>query len=801
MSPYSAIVFHQDIDESIISFIKTELNRGIKVYFFTYDPIEKIIDDIFFKEVLNQLFYVYEVRYTEALDNDFIYYDHEISKHTLELLTKHSPNFNLQQYLVEHSPLNENIIVSAGAGTGKTTVMISRLLYLKHKDPEISFADIGLITFTNNAAQNLRDKLVERLKLYFKITKDIKYLNWMQDLRNMSIGTIHSFAQNVLENNMHNFDYPNTKLSSFSYIRRKIIEEVIDEFNLKYPKTFSLFKYIELYLIINAAEKMMDQINNRTIPLEKILQLDFGKNEDFERLEEEYIDFFEYVVKESYKKLERYKEEENRIDVNDLIVKIGQMAESHHEINIGYKYVFIDEFQDTDRVQTKFFSYICNEYNVNLFVVGDVKQSVYRFRGADYTAFKQLKEQTTIHKEYYLQLNYRTIGNLLNFMNEMFQQWPKYVPSFSFEENDKLYSGLQESIDIPEPFVIQHFETKIGRVNFIKQLENTDTGVLVRTNKEVNELAQLCLENNIFFKAEQDGDFFRSVPVREFYLLIKRFTHPYNWKNRYLLHLSSYGERKLQVNEIIEQFSPDKSTTALLAPLDPLYDQFSERLHKEPIFEVLDEILSFVKPAHVYANRYVEDKEYNETTRKQVEILRQEYQMNLEQLIYLMKKEFKNTIPTIAKLEKTLRIKMQTDKSLSYIYLQDKDVERLKIMTVHKAKGLEFEQVFLPFTDQKFHSSSIADVILNGEKIGYHVSLGKGRKYQNDIYQTQRKLEQIEEIGEEARLLYVALTRAKKRVYVDAPNVSNNHNVRNWGDLIAKSKPKIYDKNPEIFSY
>ena len=55
MSPYSAIVFHQDIDESIISFIKTELNRGIKVYFFTYDPIEKIIDDIFFKEVLNQL--------------------------------------------------------------------------------------------------------------------------------------------------------------------------------------------------------------------------------------------------------------------------------------------------------------------------------------------------------------------------------------------------------------------------------------------------------------------------------------------------------------------------------------------------------------------------------------------------------------------------------------------------------------------------------------------------------------------------------------------------------------------------
>lgn len=122
-------------------------------------------------------------------------------------------------------------------------------------------------------------------------------------------------------------------------------------------------------------------------------------------------------------------------------------------------------------------------------------------------------------------------------------------------------------------------------------------------------------------------------------------------------------------------------------------------------------------------------------------------------------------------------------------------------MTVHKAKGLEFEQVFLPFTDQKFHSSSIADVILNGEKIGYHVSLGKGRKYQNDIYQTQRKLEQIEEIGEEARLLYVALTRAKKRVYVDAPNVSNNQNVRNWGDLIAKSKPKIYDKNPEIFSY
>lgn len=785
MTPYSLLVFNDEITEETSPFLESQLKQGIKVFFFTYDPLDELLENKFLKDAKkNHSLYLYETIFHEDLQHDFSFYNNEIPQETLEVLAKQTPEFNEQQYVVEHAPLNENIMVSAGAGTGKTTVMINRILYLKFKNPELQFSDIALVTFTNVAAHNMRDKLLEKLKTYFKYTRDMKYLNWLQELKNMPIGTIHSFAETVLSLNKDKLvDATDLRLTSFTYRRRKIIEEVIDEYNLKYPEAYSRFKYIELYRIIKTVEMMIDQVKNHSVSDDKLLTMNFGQAEDGSNK------LYEYVVKETSRRMNYHKKTTHSMDVNDLIIAMDQMVESTEVFHIPYKYIFIDEFQDTDQIQTKFFAHIANTYPVNLFLVGDVKQSIYRFRGADYTAFQQLKSQTSIKHEYYLQKNYRTTKNLLDYMNKLFASWPEHVASFSFGEKDHLLNGLPEATEDEQPFVLTRFDTTVGRMKFLEKLENTDTGVLVRTNKQVNELARLCEENNIFYTAEQDGDFYRSVAVRELYLLIKRFTHPQNWKNRYALHMSSYGERTLKVNDILEQFSPDRSSHALLAEVDSFYEQYTREFQERPVFVVLNEIISKVNPADVYANRFIGGKAATETTRKQGKVLRQEYQMNLDQLLYLLKKETENTIPTLFTVERMLRIKMQTDKSMSTLYKQDLDIDRLKIMTVHKAKGLEFDHVFLPHTDNQFIFSLMTDVIVHQDYIGYYVNLGKGRIYQNNMYKSLRKQEVTENIGEETRLLYVALTRAKKQIFVDAPSRTNSHLVKNWGDLIAKGLP------------
>lgn len=626
----------------------------------------------------------------------------------------------------------------------------------------------------------MREKLTEKLKVYFDLTKDLRFLNWMQEIKHMTIGTIHYFAEKILQYNRENLLlHQDMRISQFNYKRRKMIEEAIDRFNTENPEIYKRFKYIEQYKIINSVEMIIDQLMNHSISLEKFRDMDFGVADDDSHL------LYDYVVKETCKRLIEYKQSVKSMDVTDLIVAMDMMVERDDQYNIPFQYLIVDEFQDTDRVQTKFFAYLANHYSVNLFVVGDVKQSIYRFRGADYTAFRQLREQTTIHQIYYLQLNYRTDRRLLEDFNKLFSVWPKYVPNFNYDDRDQLLSGFQSETSVNSPFIIKKFQTKPGLVNFLKEIETTDTAVLVRSNKEVNELSRLCEDNQIFYISEQDGDFYRSLPVREFYLLLRRFTHPNHWRNRYALHLSSYGERMLEIQSLLESFSPDRTARSLLSSVDLRLEKFEDRLRTKPIFQVITEIIDEIDPARVYAERYTSNKSDAKSI-EQARVLYTEYRMNLDHLLYQLKVDMQHSVPTLFALEKALRIKMTTDKTMSKLYKTDADMKRLSIMTVHKAKGLEFDQVFLPNTSRSFINSLVADVIVNDREIGYKVYISDGKTYENDIYQKSYRVERTEDIGEETRLLYVALTRAKKAVFVNAPEHTNNMTVKNWGDLIAK---------------
>src|SRR5690625_701395 len=426
------------------------------------------------------------------------------------------------------------------------------------------------------------------------------YLNWIQELKYMEIGTIHSFAHNLLRINQsalyNRVDLP---ISQFKYIRRKIIEEVIDEYHERFPKEFSYFKYIEQYRMIQVIENIIEQINNYSVPAKLIDELDFGEAEDFSHV------LYEYAVKETIKRLTNYKEMREYIDVHDLMAHLRELLQTNQNIQVPFKYIFIDEFQDTDRNQTELFTRIANRFPINLFVVGDVKQSIYRFRGADYTAFEQLKKRLDIDLEYHLQFNYRSDKNLLKNLNQIFATWPQKVGSFKYLSEDYLYPGLTREVNNETPIINKNFSTSVQLANFLKQLERTNTAVLVRSNREVNEISQLCDEHRIFYSADRDGDFYRSLPVREFYQLLLRFVHPTLWKNRYLLHLSSYGERTLTTDNILNDFTPNqKQINQLLKSKDEHLNKYEKQFSHRGVFAVFDDIIKEVNPGKVYTERF-----------------------------------------------------------------------------------------------------------------------------------------------------------------------------------------------------
>lgn len=783
---YSCIMFSRDITHETVFELNNLIKQGTKCYFFSYDSVEFLKEDDLLNEAIQaQFLFAYEVLYTDDFNTDFLYFNGDIPTKIFNKLTTYASVFNREQFLIEHAREDSNVSVSAGAGTGKTTVMINRIVYLKYQNPELTLSQFALITFTNKAALHMREKLVEKLKKYFHFTRNSTYLKWLQELKNMEIGTIHSFAHKVLLKNEETvFGKTELPISQFTHKRRKIIEEVIDDFHREYPKEFSRFKYIEQYKLIRITESIINRLNHYSIPTEMITNMDFGDSEDLSH------ELFKYIITKSSINFTEFKDDNALLDVNDLIVKLSALMERKQALIIPYKYIFVDEFQDTDEQQTQFLSFLGNYFPLYLFIVGDVKQSIYRFRGADYTAIDQLKNTLYMNHEFCLQMNYRSNRPLLEKFNELFKTWTYKVDSFQYGEDDYLKAGLEQDTSDEESLVNLGFSNHSKFIEFLRSKENTDTAILVRSNREVNEISLLCEQNNIFYTSETDGDFYRSVIVREFYQLIMRFVHPANLNNRYSLHLSSYGERSLTVNTLVEQFLSDKSMALLLRNVDKKFESYEEKFKKQSLFEVLDNIVQEVNPSRIYTQRFLENRtlsghDSNDVIRL-AEIAQQEYMLNLNHLIYSLKKEMESGIPTLNRLQKLLFIKMQTDKSVSYKRISEPGDKRLTIMTVHKSKGLEFDYVFLPNTTKKFNHYLKTDILIHEGMVGYRTYDNKGRSFTNSHYSTLKKDDYEENIGEETRLLYVAMTRAKKKVFYDAPEYSNNHEIRQWGDLIAK---------------
>jgi len=230
------------------------------------------------------------------------------------------------------------------------------------------------------------------------LTRDSKFLIYAEEVKDMQISTIHSFAKSILKSLAHEIGYgTNIKLRGFKNVKQQIIQQLMNEFFGKESIDAFLKSNIRYYEFIATANDLWGEMERKGLSETEITSLDWGKAEYDSILAQR---LFQYIFAHCENRINIIKQQENAITIGDLIRKLKDFTNDSNKITQLHAncHIFVDEFQDSDDVQIELLASLQKFLNYKLFVVGDIKQSIYRFRGADYRSFEELKKKTTPFK-------------------------------------------------------------------------------------------------------------------------------------------------------------------------------------------------------------------------------------------------------------------------------------------------------------------------------------------------------------------------------------------------------------------
>ena len=730
----------------------------------------------------------------------------------LSWIAEHS-YFNLQQYKVEHTSADKNTLVEAGAGTGKTYSMVSRVAFLcnKRRGNITSIEDeLAMVTFTNDAAINMKVRIKQMFVNYYILTGNECYLQYVEGVDRANISTIHKFSLELLRGaSFYTGLGTNFRISSDKYIRGEIYDMYLSEFLRTQEENNPNFISEIPVPIYDLKKKIMgiaDHLIQKSINLLDIKPEEMGVTVD------NTLPYFNELIQQVVFPAEiEYLStinDRNAMDLKECIILLNKVLDygADNISNLKLRYLFVDEFQDTDDVQIEVFQKLQKTLlsDCRLFVVGDLKQSIYRFRGARLSAFDQLK----IYKKYdweihHLNINYRTDARLLKLYDSIFQKMGGYGYLPYNEQDDRLTSEkIFEADDeelmqcIPchgrdeEAFFNALFgilKNQTGKIaDIIEQkkaqgktlsLEERTIAILVRSNWQVERIIKEASKRKVNIKIKSGGDLFQLESTQDLYkliLAIENSTNPV-----YLVNFieSNYTDLKLDYQKYHGVSEAEK-----LQSLQNILDEFFLLRMKKRWQEVLDEV--YAQPV-LYALKHIYDalepwKMYSRNPSAQAF-----YMANYDYLLEKIVKFSRIDTLTISQISRYLEINILTrqqelDRTL------DTDEEGIRIMctTVHKSKGLEYGTVVLPYTAEDI--SDIRKIKLDANysmsKLSYTVSFENKVRERNSNY--SEDVERAEQIAEESRILYVALTRAIRNC-VWIMNIDKNVSI-SWGTLMEE---------------
>lgn len=572
------------------------------------------------------------------------------------------------------------LLVFAGAGSGKTKTLTYRVAYLI-EELKVKPDNILAVTFTNKASEEMKERIKNLLN------KDIN-LFW--------IGTFHSMCSRIL--------------------RKEIVY-------LGYNKNFTILDEDDSLKIIDEAIKNLDFQKNYFQSREIYNKISYIKSRGL--FVEDYIpkDGYDEALKKIFLKYEEIKKKGNLVDFDDLINFVTKILNQNDIISRFYsekfKFILVDEYQDINPAQHKLLKAL-TKYNKNIFVVGDDDQSIYKFRGSSSELMLSFKDDFEKVEVVYLSENYRsteTIVNASKFLiknNKTREEKPLYAIK-SGGDKIKLYRAINE-IDEARFIVKKIIELKETGIDF------SQIAILYRTNAQSRTFEEAAILFSIpyrlvggikFYQRKEIKDLLSYLRIvlneRDFLSLERVFNFPkIGVGEKTFDKIKFYLETEKSLIDSLEKILEITKNKKVNNSITKFIENFKKWKNlQDDIFELINSIISDVQ----FLENIEEEKKEN---------------------IY----EFLNIVKEFNDRTGSTRL----EDFLSYISLiSDVDTidtsDKITLMTVHSAKGLEFNTVFI-------------------------VGLEEG------LFPHFKSLLSNEDIEEERRLLYVAMTRAKENLYL-----------------------------------
>lgn len=584
------------------------------------------------------------------------------------------------------------LLILAGAGSGKTMVVTRKIAYLIN-EKNVNPYNVLAITFTNKAANEMKERVQN-------------YVN--TNVEQMWIGTFHSICVRILRRYINKLGYNN----NFSIYDRDdqitLIRECLKELNL------SRDNYRENG-VLSFIGRLKDQMT-----------------EPDEFIKANYKDFRLRNIGEIYELYQKKLKEYNALDFDDLLIKTVELLEQEEDILNRYseqfKYIFVDEYQDTNKVQYLLVKLLSSHWR-NITAVGDSDQSIYSWRGADIRNIRDFEKDYKDAEIIMLEQNYRSSQNILDLANKVIKNNPnrkdKKLWSEKKQGHEIIYSELLDERDETQ-YIISEIEKLKAKGH-----KYEDFAILYRTNAQSRAFEEALMAKSIPYKIVGGLRFYDRMEIKDIIAYLNLIINPQdNLSLRRVINTPRRGIGDATL-ENLEAFA-ERLGTSVFESLDKLdMLELTKRARNgvekfKNIYEGLDyensSIEELIKEI-VERSGYVKTLEESDTIEDQTRI------ENIREFMSVVSDfEMHNPEGNLEDFLADVALLSDVDKT------EDTD-ENVTLMTLHAAKGLEYPVIFM-------------------------VGMEEG------LFPSFRSIEDDEDLEEERRLCYVGITRAEEKLYL-----------------------------------
>lgn len=624
------------------------------------------------------------------------------------------------------------VMIVAGAGSGKTRVLTYRVVHLVQKgvDP----FNILALTFTNKAAREMRNR-IEKIS--------------GTDARNLWMGTFHSIFARILRYEAARINYPNNFTIYDSEDSKSLIKTIIKEEGLN-PDIYKAGGVLsQISLAKNNFVSVSEYINNPEIQANDIAN---GKPK--------IGLLYELYVKRCFAS--------GAMDFDDLLLKTYQLFNDNPDILNKYqqkfRYVMVDEYQDTNHIQYLIIRKLAAA-NRNICVVGDDAQSIYAFRGANIKNILNFEKDYPELKVYKLEQNYRSTKNIVEAASDVIKK-NKYQINKQIwtdnEEGNKIKVFKAQTDNEEGSFVSQSiYEEKMQARN-----SNSDFVILYRTNYQSRAFEESLRRLNLPYRIVGGVSFYQRKEIKDILAYFRLAINPRDEEafkrvinypargigdttvNKILLVSKEEGLSLWDIVQTPELFGFDTRVRKALADWSDMIKLFQMETEAKPASDAAMEI---AKRSGILKHLF-EDKTIEGINRYE----------NVQELLGAVKEFTERTDVE----DKHLGVFMQDVALLTDADQKDDDDDKITLMTIHQAKGLEFPYVYIVGLEE-------------------------------NLFPSQMSMQSREDLEEERRLFYVALTRARQKVFL-----SFAMQRFRWGSMVHSEASRFIDEiNPKFLDY